>query len=142
MKRHPSLVPLSHDHHHGLVQARRLRLAAERDPGARTRAAEDFAAAWRGQIAPHLDREERRLLPYVTPEAHAARLVTDHAALRDLARAVSDPETVTAERCRELAARLESHIRWEERELFPSLERTLDESTLLMIGAALDERGT
>jgi len=28
MKRHPSLVPLSHDHRHALSEARRLRKAA------------------------------------------------------------------------------------------------------------------
>ena len=30
MKRHPALIPLSHDHHHALAAARRLRLAADR----------------------------------------------------------------------------------------------------------------
>jgi hypothetical protein len=29
MKRHAALVPLSHDHHHALVEARRLRHAAD-----------------------------------------------------------------------------------------------------------------
>ncbi len=32
MKRHPALVELSSDHHHGLVQARRLLKACETDP--------------------------------------------------------------------------------------------------------------
>ena len=29
MKRHPALIPLSHDHHRALVEARRLRQAAD-----------------------------------------------------------------------------------------------------------------
>jgi hypothetical protein len=39
MKRHPALVPLSHDHHHALVEARRLRRAADSPESAAAAAA-------------------------------------------------------------------------------------------------------
>ena len=43
MRRHQALAPLSHDHHHGLAQARRLRRAAdEADPERLLQVASDF----------------------------------------------------------------------------------------------------
>ena len=42
MKRHPALVALSEDHHHELVQARRLLAASEGTPDERTRAARAY----------------------------------------------------------------------------------------------------
>ncbi len=53
MKRHPSLHPLSHDHHHGLVQAKRL---PENAPGA----APGLPRAWQNDIEPHFEREEAK----------------------------------------------------------------------------------
>ena len=53
MKRTPELRTLSEDHHHGLVQARRLRGAAEGDdpPG---KTARDFLDFWQRDTAIHL----------------------------------------------------------------------------------------
>ena len=43
MKRHPALIPLSRDHHHGLVQASRPRhAAADGDASARLATAREF----------------------------------------------------------------------------------------------------
>jgi hypothetical protein len=46
MKTHPALAPLSRDHHHALVIARRLRHAAEQDADAATGA---FLEHWEGK---------------------------------------------------------------------------------------------
>jgi hypothetical protein len=43
MKRHPPLIALSHDHHHTLVMARRLRRAGESGGGDPTSRLADFA---------------------------------------------------------------------------------------------------
>ena len=54
MKRHPALVPLSHDHHHGLVQARRLRRAAdEADPERRLATAGEFVGFFAREGSEH-----------------------------------------------------------------------------------------
>lgn len=142
MKRHPCLRSLSDDHHHGLVQARRLRLAAESDPEARSRAAHEFISVWRLEISPHFDREEMCLLSYLNGDAQANRLLSDHAVLRGMAESLSNPATVTAELCKNISDRLETHIRWEERELFPALELSLPEESLRIIGQNLAEDGT
>jgi hypothetical protein len=59
MKRHPALIPLSRDHHGGLVQALRLRrAAATRDASARLAAAGDFVEFFRNEERVHLREEE------------------------------------------------------------------------------------
>ena len=74
MKRHPALVPLSHDHHHALVEARRLRRSAETeaDPAA---AAETFASFFASVTVPHFREEEEELFPLVAGSEEAAPLV-------------------------------------------------------------------
>lgn len=114
MKRHPALVPLSDDHHHGLVQARRLRLAAE--AGDVDAAARGFAAFFERETLRHF-REEEQLFPLAPEEAHplVERLLAEHAEIRALVEGL--PATAA-----EAAALLERHIRAEERELFPLVE--------------------
>jgi len=64
------------------------------------------------------------------------RVLTEHVDLRrralDLA-ASADPEPTAL---RELGERLESHIRFEERVLFPMIEATLPADELVRLGAA------
>jgi mannose-6-phosphate isomerase-like protein (cupin superfamily) len=125
MKRHPALVALSHDHHHALVEARRLRhkAASDEDPAA---AASAFHRFYAGVTVPHFREEEERLFPLVVDAEEAQPLIVqallDHQRLHALAAALddqADPRTSM----RELGQRLEAHVRLEERELFPLIER-------------------
>ena len=62
MKRHPALIPLSRDHHDGLVQAVRLRrAAADGDASARLAAAGEFVEFFRNEERVHLRDEEEEL---------------------------------------------------------------------------------
>ena len=128
MKRHAALVPLSHDHHHGLVQALRLRGAAE-DPDAlaRTAVARVFLDFFSRETLPHFQAEERDVFPLLAgDEPRVVRALEDHIALQALAdRLALDVGAGPArpELLRTLAARLHAHIRLEERELFPLVER-------------------
>src|SRR5437899_2187177 len=64
MKRHPALIPLSRDHHDGLVRAVRLRrAAADGDASARLAAASDFGEFFRNEERVHLRDEEEELFP-------------------------------------------------------------------------------
>lgn len=48
-KRHDALIPLTHDHHHTLAQARRLRDASAGDSKVLRRAADDFVNFYFGR---------------------------------------------------------------------------------------------
>jgi quercetin dioxygenase-like cupin family protein len=134
VKRHPSLVPLSHDHHHALVEAKRLRAAADGDEAARADAADRFLRFYSTDTIRHFREEEERLFPLLA--GHESDLLVLallehqrlHALVARLGRS-SDPELM-----RELADLLEGHVRLEERQLFPLIEETVELGALELGG--------
>jgi quercetin dioxygenase-like cupin family protein len=127
VKRSPPLIPLSHDHHHALAAARRLRRAAGRDD-ARAEATA-FSHFFATESVRHFRDEEERLFPLVVHSEEAqplvARALLEHQRLHALARDVANGESATM---RELAELLTAHVRFEERELFPLIERLLGDA--------------
>jgi iron-sulfur cluster repair protein YtfE (RIC family) len=138
MKRHRSLVPLSHDHHDALVQARRLQRAGE-DSDLTTLAAA-FLRFFEAETVPHFREEEELLFPAVVGFDAAreplVRALLEHERLYALAallrRSLAGPKAI-APIMHELGELLVAHVRHEERCLFPLIERLLDESTLAAI---------
>ena len=131
MKRSPAIIPLSHDHHHALAQAARLRRAATADPAERLDAARAFARFFDEAIVPHFREEEELLFPLAVPLSAGARglleqVLIEHVEIhalvgqlrRDLAAGLADAVLL-----RDASRRLEVHIRREERDLFPLIER-------------------
>jgi iron-sulfur cluster repair protein YtfE (RIC family) len=138
MKRHRTLVPPSHDHHHALVEARRLRCAAD-GPGLST-AASAFLRFFASETVCHFRAEEELLFPTVVdfPEAREPiiQALLEHQRLRArvaLLRDRLDDRRALAEIMRELGELLEAHVRHEERRLFPLIESLLDDRMLAAI---------
>lgn len=114
MKRDPRLQPLSREHHHALVLARR---AAR---GSLTAA--DVRRAFDEEIAPHFATEEAELVPLLYAAgpgggALADRMLREH----DEIRAAALREDLSA-----FGRLLAAHVRFEERELFPACEKSMD----------------
>jgi quercetin dioxygenase-like cupin family protein/hemerythrin-like domain-containing protein len=138
MRRHPALIPLSHDHHHALVQARRLREAAAATPERRREAARAFVDFFAAETTGHFRDEEELIFPLLAapgrpPDDLLPRLLLEHARLRALVlRLRRDLEAATADAdlLREIGELLDAHVRSEERELFPRIERTVEEADL------------
>jgi hemerythrin-like domain-containing protein len=138
MKRSEALKVLSHQHHQGLFAALQLRRASAETAGDARRVFLDF---YERHGAHHFRAEEELLLPaYARHTAcdrpEVVRVLTEHVDLRrrgqDLeANADPDPSAL-----RELGERLERHIRFEERELFPMIEAALPEDELTQLGDA------
>ena len=137
MKRHPALIPLSHDHHHGLVQARRLRRAAESSADDRREAAGAFLDFFARDTRLHFRDEEEGLFPLLAADERStdllARALVEHQRLRalvsELEGELADGE-VSAARMERLGNALEEHIRFEERILFPHIEEVTPEDVL------------
>ena len=70
MKRHRALIPLSHDHPHALVEARRLRRAAGGNDA--TGASRAFLRFFADESTRHFRDEEERVFPAVV-DAEATR---------------------------------------------------------------------
>jgi quercetin dioxygenase-like cupin family protein/hemerythrin-like domain-containing protein len=138
MKRHRHLVPLSHDHHHALVEARRLRRAADRVDADRRAAVTAFLRFFSTETIRHFREEEEQLFPALVDHdgADGDLLVQAllehqriHALVRRLEHGVAAGES-DASSMRELAELLEAHVRLEERQLFPLIEQVVPEEAL------------
>ena len=138
MKRHPALAPLSDDHHHELVEARRLRAAAEAGPEERLAVSAAYVELFFTETVEHFRREEDELFPvYLRRDGADAALVEqvlrEHMELHGLARALRTGVAagdVPAETLRELGSLLSDHVRLEERELFEAIQRVVPSSEL------------
>jgi hypothetical protein len=141
MKRDPALVSLSHEHHQALFVAQQLRRATNETAHAVRTTFLDF---WTSDGEPHFRIEEQVLLPAFAAHGDAhhplvARALCDHVAIRATATQIErddDPDPATL---RELGARLAAHVRLEERQLFPLIERAMPTPALGPLAAALSE---
>ena len=145
MKRHPALIPLSRDHHNGLVQALRLRrAAAEEDASARLATARDFVEFFRSEERVHLRDEEEELFPLLlrhvpSQPAPLREARVQHVQLMGFARkldiavaaGIVDQETLDV-----AGELLHAHIRLEERQLFPLIEELVPDDELQKLGLA------
>jgi hemerythrin-like domain-containing protein len=132
VKRHPALVALSHDHHHELVQARRLRAAADAGPEERLAAAREHVELFFTETVRHFRAEEEALFPaYAAAAGQTAllrRVLEEHQQLHGLVRALRAEAAggdVSPGSLRALGDLLHTHVRVEERELFPAIEAAL-----------------
>jgi mannose-6-phosphate isomerase-like protein (cupin superfamily) len=130
MKRHPALVPLSHDHHQTLARARELRRAAgSGDDAELERASARFRRSFAGEVGRHFRDEEELLFPLLgevePPPESLVQAALQHARIRALVRRLPDRAAAT-----ELGTLLERHVRLEERELFELIQETASEEQL------------
>lgn len=137
MKRHPSLVSLSHDHHHALMAAMGLRRATKETA---TEAAAAFLQQWETEERLHFRLEEEVLLPAYAEHSDlddpvVARVLLDHVLIRRDAARVADAPTL--ELLHALGERLTAHVKLEEQQLFPLIESRLPEPALIALGERL-----
>jgi iron-sulfur cluster repair protein YtfE (RIC family) len=147
-KRHPSLLALSHDHHHGLALALRCRKQAlgQIKPlgaqGLRQRA-EEFLNLFVTELDSHFRAEEEILFAEMRMRVPESRqliddLMRDHETIR---RAVPRLEggSELGKLIFDLGDLLERHIRREERELFSLFEQHAAEVDAAKIGVEMSE---
>ena len=151
MKRAPELRYLSDHHHQGLVQARRLRRAATgEERTAPKETAEAFLKFWQEETTAHFREEEEVLLPILARygggagRGPVAQMLAQHAQIRGLVMELSDEArkgVVKPETLEGLGELLETHIRLEEREVFPLIEKVLPEEGLAEVASRLKVKG-
>jgi hemerythrin-like domain-containing protein len=147
MKRASELRDLSDHHHQGLVQARRLRRAATGEETTTPEATADaFLKFWQEETTAHFREEEEALLPVLARyggdvgRGPVVEMLAQHAQIRGLVMELSDevrnglvnPETLEG-----IGELLETHIRLEEREVFPLIEEVLPEEGLKEVASRL-----
>lgn len=123
MKRSPGLRALSSEHHTALVLARRA-LAVSRDEVAETW--RDLVRRFDRELEPHFRLEEEQLLPALAQAGEKVlvqRTLDEHTQLRGLI--YHQPHN--ADSLQAFAELLQSHVRFEERELFVTAQERLPE---------------
>jgi hemerythrin-like domain-containing protein len=137
MKRAEALQPLSRDHLKSLLAAKRLRGATDA-----ASAGQDFLAFWESEGRHHFRVEEEVLLPgwalhSPVDRVAVARMLEEHLAIRRGALRAAAGEA-SIEELAELGQLLHDHVRFEERELFPMIERALGPDDLNRLASAIE----
>ncbi len=146
IRRTSELRPLSSEHHHALLLAFQLKkgLAGHGDSAGAPKDLPGLIALAKrfedNTLNAHTRAEEDLLGPHLPP-TEAKRLASEH---KELARLLGISRQGRPQDARfallTFADLLERHVRWEERELFPSCEKALDGDALADIGHQLEKR--
>ena len=146
MKRHESLVPLSRDHHFGLIMAQRLILGLATNPRAdwptdlaqqATRLVEFF----KSDLRAHFDIEETHVFPasgrsMADGDRQVEALIADHDAMRAMIRSLeADPASGLDERLPAFGHLLKAHIHREKHQLFEQMQAACEPGELEALGA-------
>jgi hemerythrin-like domain-containing protein len=142
MLRDKNLVPLSRQHQHALALCVRIDRAAPIPDSDLATWQQEMAQLFQSEIAIHFTAEERVLFPVARGFAELSGLVddliADHAVLRKVF-ARAEVGELSGDDLADFAARLSTHIRKEERQLFEHLQAVLSEEELALAGKQLDE---
>jgi len=129
MKRHKALIPLSQDHHNGLMLAQLIKKDAPEYKGLPT----DLEGkvkytidSWENELKIHFNNEEEILFPSVKGKNEEiddliAELVAEHEIIKEKIKSLESKKDAQ-EMLNDLGVILEKHIRKEERVLFPKLQ--------------------
>ena len=143
MKRHPSLAHLSREHHGALILARLLQkdAPAYKSLPADTAGKAQYALKfYKEELIKHFEEEEK-VLQLVTGVNGALDLlvqtiVREHQELHVLFKSINTHTDETAH-LDEIGKALETHVRKEERELFPLIEKNCNEKLMTAINISL-----
>lgn len=135
LKRNENILILSREHHFGLLFCWKIRQGIKN--GVETERIKKYVSFfWNEHLEKHFEEEEVHLFRIID-DGECAEGLRQHEELRALFSEIVNTET-TNQRLTQLADALDAHIRFEERQLFPHLEKSLDEEKLRAVGAALN----
>jgi hemerythrin-like domain-containing protein len=125
-----------------------LAAAAEGDETERRRQALEFVDFYAKQLVAHFREEEELLFPLIVEETDArallARLLLEHLRVHCLVRVLISQlgrGTASEDPMKKLSTTLEAHIRAEEKELFPLVQRMTPGAVLNELVLAPRDRG-
>lgn len=126
LKRHKALQPLSREHHYGLLLGWKIRTGFTKGIAVeRMKAYADWF--FQQHLTSHFDMEEKNVFPLLGLEhPMIVRAMNEHVLLRQLFAANDD----LGYHLSQIEDVLEAHIRFEERELFPQIQKVATEEQL------------
>lgn len=139
IKRKVYLLPLSRDHHHGLLLSWKVGQGLKNGTPA-GEIADYVRYFWQASLEKHFREEEVivfRKMPVT--DAGCLRAIKEHNGIRKLIEKITDPKKNSRELLKTLCEEINNHIRFEERELFPAIEVALSTQDLEVMGKALEK---
>ncbi len=134
IKRSENLVVLSHEHHHALVFCARLKKAHQTDAKTIQLFVDNF---WTNDLLPHFINEEKWFLPEMENNEIKEQFIAEHQQIKTLVNCIKNATKGLIDLALELSQVLNNHIRFEERIMFPYLEKTIATNNLVEIGNTL-----
>lgn len=138
-KRDKSLVPLSREHHFGLLFCWKIRQGLKNGTDLQVMS-QYVRYFWENILKDHCEEEEW-LLNRVLPANDTAqiRLEEEHRLLHEII-VICEGKRLSAALFNTLQQDLVDHIRWEERELFPYLQAVVRNDELELTGKLLEHK--
>jgi len=136
MRRDTNIIPLSRDHHDGLLFCWKIRQGLTKGVSL-DRIRRYVGYFWTHHLEEHFRQEENILFSRLSYPL-CERAIEEHRQIARLIHLIVDENSNTPEDCRRLAQLVDVHIRFEERQLFPLLEEMLPKERLSAIGAELN----
>ncbi|MDT0687183.1 hemerythrin domain-containing protein [Autumnicola psychrophila] len=129
LKRHKALIPLSRQHHYGLLLSWKLREGFKKNIDLeRMKNYTDWF--WQYHLIPHFDTEEQHIFPILGRENDLVRkAITEHRRLKDLFNEAVEVKSAL----QAIEEELQSHIRYEERVLFQEIQEIATPAQLAKI---------
>jgi len=139
MKRNESIVPLSREHHLVLLFCWKIR-AGIRANVSYTRMRDYVSYFWEQILYPHFMEEETCLF-ISRDDTLVKQALAEHKQLQEQVVLILDKSNKGISELQKLADMITDHTRFEERILFPHLEKTLSDIELERIGQSLYNAG-
>lgn len=138
IKRSKELVQLSRDHHNGLLLCWKIRTGIKKDIDNK-RIAQYALYFFNKDLKEHF-RQEEKILFSLLPDSDGLKqdALEQHKFLYSLIAKIGNQQQQDTICLQELADVLEAHIRFEERQLFPYIEQTIDPGILKAAGEKID----
>lgn len=139
IKRSKYLLQLSKDHHFTLLFSWKIREGLKRKVEME-RIKKYVQHFWESDMQAHFREEEEILFAPVKDDA-VQKAIADHQQIKELVMTVlkSSAEEDVSQQLSTLADAVDAHVRYEERQLFPHLEKVLTEKQLEAIGEQLKQ---
>jgi hemerythrin-like domain-containing protein len=137
MKRHESIAALSRDHHFGLLFCWKLRQGIKKQvPPERMQPYVKYF--WENHLQQHFEEEETLLFNLLNDHL-IEQAMSEHKYIEQLVDAIVYAASVQQDQLNVLADKLDNHIRFEERTLFPHMEAALSREKLAVLAVRLQQ---
>lgn len=135
IKRNENILPLSRDHHHGLLFCWKIKQGIGKKVTG-NRIQKYVGYFWDSHLCGHFEEEEHLLFCEVDDKL-CDDAILQHAEIAELIKMITNDNKTDDDTFALLASKLEKHIRFEERELFPFLELAISPEKMVSIGMRL-----